>query len=52
MTRYGTLKRWATELGMTDAASLLDATLKEETKTDSDLRKLADSSANSRAKAA
>jgi ferritin-like metal-binding protein YciE len=51
MTRYGTLKRWATELGMADAASLLDATLQEETKTDGDLTKLADSSANQRAKA-
>ncbi len=50
ITRYGTLKRWATELGMTDAAALLDATLKEETKTDSDLTKLADASANDRAK--
>lgn len=51
ITRYGTLKRWATELGMTDAAKLLDATLKEESKTDSDLTKLADASANDRAKA-
>jgi ferritin-like metal-binding protein YciE len=52
MTRYGTLKRWATELGLKDAATLLDATLQEETKTDSDLTKLADASANARAKAA
>lgn len=52
ITRYGTLKRWATELGMDDAAELLDATLQEESKTDSDLTKLADSSANARAKAA
>ena len=51
ITRYGTLKRWATELGMADAARLFDATLKEESKTDSDLTKLADSSANDRAKA-
>ncbi len=36
---------------MTDAATLLDATLQEESKTDSDLTKLADSSANDRAKA-
>lgn len=50
ITRYGTLKRWATELGMTDAAKLLDATLQEESKTDSDLTKLADMSANDRAK--
>ena len=51
ITRYGTLKRWATELGMADAAKLFDATLQEESKTDSDLTKLADSSANDRAKA-
>lgn len=51
ITRYGTLKRWAGELGMTDAAKLLDATLQEESKTDSDLTKLADASANQRAKA-
>lgn len=51
ITRYGTLKRWATELGMADAAKLLDATLQEESKTDGDLTKLADSSANDRAKA-
>lgn len=50
MTRYGTLKRWAQELGMKEAASLFDATLAEETKTDSDLTKLAESSANQRAK--
>ncbi|WP_099864755.1 YciE/YciF ferroxidase family protein [Pararhizobium haloflavum] len=51
MTRYGTLKRWATELGMKDAAKLLDATLQEEMKTDGDLTKLADAGANDRAKA-
>lgn len=50
ITRYGTLKRWALELGLSDAAKLLDATLQEELKTDSDLTKLADSSANDRAK--
>ena len=52
MTRYGTLKRWATELGMADAAKLFDATLQEEKKTDADLTKLAEASANQRAKAA
>ncbi|MCG6121357.1 MAG: ferritin-like domain-containing protein [Microvirga sp.] len=50
ITRYGTLKRWALELGMNDAAKLLDATLQEESKTDADLTKLADSSVNDRAK--
>lgn len=51
ITRYGTLKRWATELGLKDAVVLLDATLKEESNTDSDLTKLADEGANMRAKA-
>ena len=50
ITRYGTLKRWAGELGMADAVKLLDATLQEESKTDSALTKLADTSANDRAK--
>lgn len=52
ITRYGTLKRWAEELGMSDAAALFEETLQEESKTDSDLTKLADASANERAKAA
>ena len=52
ITRYGTLKRWATELGLSDAAKLFDQTLQEESKTDADLTKLADASANQRAKAA
>ncbi len=49
--RYGTLKRGATELGLNDAARLLDATLKEEAMTDEDLTRLAGASANQRAKA-
>ena len=52
ITRYGTLKRWATELGMKEAAGLFDKTLKEEAMTDEDLTKLAESSVNARAKAA
>lgn len=50
ITRYGTLRRWAQELGMADAAKLLEMTLAEESKTDDDLTKLADMSANKRAK--
>ncbi|GGJ44742.1 YciE/YciF ferroxidase family protein [Neoroseomonas lacus] len=50
ITRYGTLKRWALELGHPDAAALLDATLQEEMKTDSALSKLASAGANQRAK--
>jgi ferritin-like metal-binding protein YciE len=51
ITRYGTLKSWARELGMSEAAKLLDETLKEESKTDSDLTRLAEASANDRAMA-
>jgi ferritin-like metal-binding protein YciE len=52
ITRYGTLKRWAQNLGMSDAVRLLDMTLKEEEKTDVDLTRLADADANMKAKAA
>jgi ferritin-like metal-binding protein YciE len=41
MSRYGTLRTWAEELGMPDAAKLLQATLDEEEATDSALTKLA-----------
>lgn len=51
ITRYGTLKRWAENLGMKDAVKLLDATLKEESQTDEDLTKLADKAANQKAAA-
>ncbi|RDJ21653.1 ferritin-like domain-containing protein [Bosea caraganae] len=40
MARYGTLKAWAKQLGHSDAATLLDATLAEETKTDKTLTQL------------
>ncbi|CUA87126.1 Ferritin-like metal-binding protein YciE [Chelatococcus sambhunathii] len=52
ITRYGTLRRWAQELGMNDAAKLLDETLKEEAQTDEMLTKLAEKDANSRAQRA
>ena len=52
ITRYGTLKRWAEVLGMSDAAKLLDATLQEESKTDEALTGLADAAANQQAVAA
>src|SRR6476469_9958355 len=42
ITRYGTLKTWATELGYKDAVGLLDATLQEEKNTDAQLSKLAE----------
>ncbi|WP_029014009.1 ferritin-like domain-containing protein [Niveispirillum irakense] len=52
ISRYGTLRTWATQLGLTEAASLLDETLEEEKRTDTLLSKLATSSVNNQAKAA
>jgi ferritin-like metal-binding protein YciE len=46
IARYGTLKRWAQTLGMSDAAKLLDETLQEEADTDSSLTDLAESTVN------
>ncbi len=51
ISRYGTLKTWASELGMSDAADLLDATLKEEKATDAALTSLAKSVVNVAAEA-
>jgi ferritin-like metal-binding protein YciE len=51
ISRYGTLKTWATELGLPEAASLLDATLKEEKATDLALTSLAKSVVNVEAEA-
>jgi ferritin-like metal-binding protein YciE len=52
ISRYGTLKTWAQELGLADAAKLLDATLAEEKKTDVALTKLAEGMVNQHAEAA
>src|SRR5258708_1002697 len=52
MSRYGTLRTWAEELGMPEAAALLEATLKEEKATDSALTALAKSVVNIEAEAA
>ena len=46
ISRYGTLKQWALQLGMKDAARLLDETLQEERKTDVSLTTLAEASVN------
>jgi ferritin-like metal-binding protein YciE len=46
MARYGTLGTWATQLGLTDAAALLDETLQEEKLTDDLLTQLAEEIAN------
>ena len=52
MSRYGTLRTWAEELGMPDAVALLEATLKEEKATDAALTTLAKSVVNVEAEAA
>jgi ferritin-like metal-binding protein YciE len=52
ISRYGTLKTWATELGYSEAAKLLDATLKEEKNTDATLSQLAESEVNKHAETA
>lgn len=46
ISRYGTLKQWAQQLGMKDAVRLLDQTLQEEKKTDETLTKLAEDTVN------
>jgi ferritin-like metal-binding protein YciE len=52
IARYGTLKRWAEQLGLDEAVSLLDETLEEEKDTDAALTELADSQVNEQAEAA
>jgi ferritin-like metal-binding protein YciE len=52
MSRYGTLRTWAEELGLDEAADLLEQTLKEEKATDEALTELAKSSINYQAEAA
>jgi ferritin-like metal-binding protein YciE len=52
ISRYGTLKTWAEELGLQDAVQLLDETLGEEKETDAALTELAESAVNQHAEAA
>jgi ferritin-like metal-binding protein YciE len=52
ISRYGTLKTWAGELGLDQSVKLLEATLAEEKKTDEALTKLALSGVNQHAEAA
>ena len=52
IARYGTLKTWAAELGLTQSATLLETTLGEEKKTDEALTELARSGVNQHAEAA
>lgn len=49
IARYGTLSTWARQLGMDEAAELLDQTLEEEKKTDKLLTDLANREANKEA---
>ncbi|HUI96805.1 MAG TPA: DUF892 family protein [Xanthobacteraceae bacterium] len=52
ISRYGTLKTWATELGLDEAVKLLDETLAEEKETDAALTELAENEVNQHAEAA
>jgi ferritin-like metal-binding protein YciE len=49
IARYGTLRSWAQQLGMQEAAKLLEQTLQEEKQTDELLNKIAMSSVNRKA---
>jgi ferritin-like metal-binding protein YciE len=49
ISRYGTLKTWARQMGNTQAANLFDQTLKEEIATDQKLSQLAEGEANRKA---
>jgi ferritin-like metal-binding protein YciE len=49
ISRYGTLKTWAGQLGWQDAAELLKQTLEEEKNTDKTLTELAESGLNQQA---
>jgi len=52
MSRYGTLKTWAAELGLKKAVALFDKTLKEEEATDQALTVIAESVVNQEAQQA
>jgi ferritin-like metal-binding protein YciE len=52
ISRYGTLRTWAEELGHEDVVKLLEATLDEEKKTNETLTSLAENEVNQHAQAA
>jgi ferritin-like metal-binding protein YciE len=52
ISRYGTLRTWASELGLDPAVKLLDATLAEEKNTDKALTQLAEGEVNQHAQTA
>jgi ferritin-like metal-binding protein YciE len=49
ISRYGTLRTWAEELGLSDAAKLLEATLREEKAIDEALTQIAETVVNQEA---
>ena len=51
ISRYGTLRTWAEELGLDKAVQLLETTLKEEKETDEALTQLAENVVNAEAEA-
>jgi ferritin-like metal-binding protein YciE len=51
ISRYGTLRTWAGQLGLDDAMALLDATLMEEKETDRTLTEIAETQVNQLAEA-
>jgi ferritin-like metal-binding protein YciE len=51
ISRYGTLRTWAQELGLEEAVSLLQTTLGEEEATDKPLTQLAETCVNQEAQA-
>jgi ferritin-like metal-binding protein YciE len=52
ISRYGTMKTWAKELGLREAARLLEQTLAEEKETDATLSDIAEQAVNQHAEAA
>jgi ferritin-like metal-binding protein YciE len=52
ISRYGTMKTWAQELGLDDVVRLLNQTLEEEKNTDATLTKIAETVVNQHAEAA
>ncbi|HEU5019038.1 MAG TPA: DUF892 family protein [Pseudolabrys sp.] len=52
ISRYGTLRAWAQQMGLKEAVRLLGQTLEEEKKTDAALTKLAEQAMNAKAEAA
>ena len=51
ISRYGTLRTWAKELGLSDAVKLLEATVREEKATDEALSQIAETVVNQEAQA-